>query len=36
MTDTFQVSVMKQLGKFLVAARGSNRFSVSVKTARSD
>lgn len=34
--DTLQVSIMKQLGNFLVAARGNNRFSVSVKTARTD
>lgn len=36
MTDTFEVSVVKQLGEFLVIAGGSNRFSDSVKTARTD
>lgn len=35
-TDTFQVSIRKQLGNFLVATRGNDRFSNSVKTAGTD
>lgn len=34
--DTLQASIMNQLGNFLVAARGNNRFSDSAKTARID
>lgn len=33
---TLLASVMKQLPNFLVAARGNNRFSDSVKTASTD
>jgi len=35
-TDTLQVSIMKQPGSFLVAARGNNRFSDFMKNVRTD